>query len=292
MSFEIETAMVDEFTATTYELAQQKTSRLRRAVDTDDVNSEQKSYDFIGVTAMNRRTGRHADTEYNDTPHSRRWLYSEPYDVADLVDKADKVRVLSDPTSRYAMSFQKAAGRQIDDIIIAAFFASVNTGRNGGTPVAFPTATHHILERSTNFELAKVVEATRILNESEEDEEEERFIAPSAANLEFFLVNVTQVQSIDTNTVRALVQGEINTFVGLEWIRSERTSKVGDIRSIPVWQKTAMMLGMAEEAEGSIDRLPQKRNSIQVMIQMDAGSIRMRDTGVVELQADETAAAS
>jgi hypothetical protein len=184
-----------------------------------------------------------------------------------------------------------AAGRQIDDVIIGAFFASVNTGRNGATPVAFPTATHQIVHASQNFRLSKVVQATRILNESEEDEEMERFIAPSAANLEFFLVNVTEVQSIDTNTVRALVQGAIDSFVGMTWIRSQRTAIDGsDIRSVPVWVKDGMMLGMAEEASGSIDRLPTKRNSVQVLLQMDAGAMRFRDTAVVELQVDEGAA--
>jgi hypothetical protein len=289
MSQFIETAMVDEFSADTFHLAQQKFSRLRDTVDTDTVNSEQKSYDQIGLTAMNLRTERHGDTEYNDTPHERRWLYTAPYDVADLVDKPDKVRVLQDPTSRYSQSFQMAAGRQIDDVIIAAYFASVNTGRNGASSAAHP-ASHQVDATAANMTLAKVVECTRILNESEEDEQEERFIIPAAKNLEFFLVNVSEVQSIDTNTVRALVAGTIDTFLGLTWKRSERTNYTAatDIRIIPVYNKSAMMLGMAEEPMGTIDRLPTKRNSIQVLFQMDLGSIRMRDTGVIQLTIDQS----
>ena len=55
-----------------------------------------------------------------DTPHSRRMVTMDSWEWADLIDDADKVRMLIDPTSSYAKAAAAAMGRAMDDEIIAA----------------------------------------------------------------------------------------------------------------------------------------------------------------------------
>ena len=55
-----------------------------------------------------------------DTPHSRRMVTQTEYEWADLIDDADKVQMLIDPTSTYARAAAAAMSRAIDDELIAA----------------------------------------------------------------------------------------------------------------------------------------------------------------------------
>ena len=59
------------------------------------------------------------------------------YEFADLIDDLDKVRMLVDPTSTYALAAAYAMGRAMDDAIITAALGSADTGVAGGTAVAF-----------------------------------------------------------------------------------------------------------------------------------------------------------
>ena len=99
MSTQITTAFVEQYSSNVAMLAQQMGSRLRAAVDVENVTGKNAFFDQVGVTAAQVRTSRHADTPQIDTPHSRRRLSLSSYEWADLIDEQDKVRMLIDPTS-------------------------------------------------------------------------------------------------------------------------------------------------------------------------------------------------
>ena len=79
------------------------------------------------------------DTEYTDTPHRRRMVTLATFEVADLVDRADRRRLLNDPINPYTRSMAAAANRQIDDVIIAKFDAAAATGVDGSGSENFPS---------------------------------------------------------------------------------------------------------------------------------------------------------
>jgi hypothetical protein len=87
MSSEITTAFVEQYSSNVSMLAQQMGSRLRAAVDVENVTGKNSFYDQVGVTAAIQRTSRHADTPQIDTPHSRRRLSLSSYEWADLIDR-------------------------------------------------------------------------------------------------------------------------------------------------------------------------------------------------------------
>jgi hypothetical protein len=285
MSNFITTAFIDEFRAGIDMLAQQEMSRLRSGVRVETVRGEREAFDQLGLTAMSKRTGRHVDTAYTDTPHERRWVIPDAYDVADLVDVPDRLKVLNDPTNEYSRSFAMAAGRQIDDVIVAAFNATATTGGDG-TPGATPFTPGNVIGAgAAGLTIDKILNAKEILDENEEMDGD-RWAVISARQFRD-LLSLVEVTSADFNTVRALTSGRVDGFLGFNFVRSERLPLAVATRSTFFWQKSAMLLGEAQNGTATIDRLPQKRNSMQVLYQMQIGATRMRETGVVEVECVE-----
>lgn len=278
MSVNITTAFIDEFRSGIAHLAQQEMSRLRPAVRVESISSERASFDQLGLTSMNLRTGRHVDTQYTDTPHERRWVVPSSYDVADLVDVPDRLRVLNDPTNEYTRSFAKAAARQIDDVIIAAFDAAAMNGANGAPGGAAYDTGMDVAAGGAGLTIDKILQAKANLDANEEDDSD-RFLVCSSRQFQD-LLSLVEVTSADFNTVKALSSGRVDGYLGFNIIRSERLGLSGSDRKCAYWQKSGMLLGEAQAGKASIDRLPSKRNSMQVLYQMDLGATRMRETAV------------
>ena len=131
MSSEITTAFVQQYSANVQMLSQQMGSRLRDTVRIENIVGKNAFIDQIGVATAQLRTSRNADTPQIDTPHGRRRLSLADYEYADLIDDQDKVRMLIDPTSSYAMRAAEAMDRAMDDVIISAATGAASTGETG-----------------------------------------------------------------------------------------------------------------------------------------------------------------
>ena len=140
MSVQITTAFVNQYHANITLALQQMDTRFRGAVRVEPMNAEYDYFDQIGATTALLRTTRHGDTQYVDTPHTRRRCSLAFYEWADLIDKEDKVQTLSDPTSAYVQNAAAAMFRAMDDVIITAFDGTAYTGKAGG-PAPSSTAT-------------------------------------------------------------------------------------------------------------------------------------------------------
>ena len=110
MSTEINKAFVQQFSNNLIILSQQKGSKLAGTVMRKDVTGKYAHFDRLGATVASLRTSRHGDTPLTDTPHSRRRVQLNDYEVADLIDHQDEVRMLIDPKSAYAQSMGSPCG--------------------------------------------------------------------------------------------------------------------------------------------------------------------------------------
>ena len=140
MSVQITEAMVNQFSANVFHLSQQKGSRLRGLVRNESQKAEAAFHDRIGAVDPQKKVGRHSDTTYQDTPHSRRKITLEDYFYADLCDKEDKIRILQSPESEYTKAAMMSLGRGMDDEIIAAAIGDAYAGKAGGTSVSLPNS--------------------------------------------------------------------------------------------------------------------------------------------------------
>lgn len=288
MSFEITDNFVDQFSNNFFILAQQKESRFQVAVDIDaDIVGQSKSVERIGAGTAADLTTRHGDTQYIDTPHSKRWIDLADSYYADLIDEMDKIRLLADPTSPYVMTAVQALNRKKDDIIIAALTGTARASTASGGNIVLP-AGQKVAASATGMTVDKLIAAKQLLDEAEVDEEESRFIAVTAEQISNLLTD-TEVTSSDFNTVKALVRGEIDTYMGFKFIRSERLNKVSTSRFCPAWAKTGLRLGMGKDVIASIDVLPGKNMSVQVYARQSLGAVRTEEVRVVEIACVETA---
>ena len=287
MSFQITEAFVQQYNSTVSLVSQQKQSRLEPAVRVETIRGTREAFDSIGTVEAQPRGGRHADTPQMDTPHMRRWVTSAPYNWADLVDKPDRLRMLYDPTSPYVQNAVMAFNRAKDKIIINAAFAPAWTGEHGDIQKAFPTG-NIIAHGDTGLTIEKLIQARGMLWRNEVDESEPLFVAVTSFQLEDMLNN-TKVQSADYNTIKALVRGEINSFMGFTFIRTEQLEKEGAARKCIVWSKPGLLLAKAEDITTKVSERGDKNYSTQVYAEMDLGAVRMEDEKVLQLQCKEGA---
>ena len=286
MSVQVTTAFSQQFSSNVYLLSQQKGSKLRGAVREESVTGEKAFFDQIGKTAAIAKTTRHGDTPLVETPHSRRMVTMTTYEWADLVDDSDKVKMLIDPTSSYAQAAAYAMGRAIDDEIITAATGTAKTGKAGSTSTSM-LAANQIANGGTNMTIAKLLDAKKIMDEADVDPDN-RHIVVSPAAIES-LLNTTEVKSSDSNTVKALAQGSLDSYLGYRFHTSTRLALSGNIRTCFAFQGDALMLAVGKDVTARIDERSDKSYSTQVYYCMSVGSTRMEEEKVVQIDIDESA---
>ena len=290
MSIQITTAFVQQYRANVDHLVQQKGSRLRALVRSESQNAEFEFYDRIGATVAQEVTGRHQDTPLINVPHDRRRVSLRDFDWADLIDRPDRIRMLIDPTSPYSQNAAYALGRKMDEIILDAAFGSVYTGKTGSSTVSFPSSQQIAVDfvetgaaTNSGLTIGKLRRAKQILDANEVDPTERRYIAVTAKQVND-LLRTTEVTSADYNTVRALVQGELNSFMGFEFVRTELVrTNASSYRRAVAWAQSGLLLAVGADITVDIGPRRDKRNSTQVYVSASFGATRMEEEKVVEV---------
>lgn len=284
MSFEVSTAFVQDYRSTVQLLLQQRGSKLRGAVTTGTYTGKAaKVVEQIGQVAAQRRTTRHADTPLISTPHDARWVTPKDYEWADLIDDVDKLRMIIDPTSPYALNGALALGRAMDDEIITAFFGTALTGEDGDTSTSFDSG-QQIVSGSTGLTIAKLRAAKKLFLENEVDLDMDSLYLAFTADQHDDLLSETQAISLDYNTKPVLVDGRITSFMGFNFINIERLGVDGaSARRCPAWAKSGVHLGLWDDVKTSIDKRADKSNSTQVYVKGTFGATRIEEGKVVEI---------
>jgi hypothetical protein len=290
MPFTIPQSYVDTFSANIHMLSEQQTSRLIGAVERQDVTGESFAVERLGGVEVNEVLDLGGDTPLNPHPHTRRWGYIKSFDVADRISKVSDIRMLIDPRSNYTMRHAGAMGRSMDDEIIRALGGSAAQGKNAETAVALPAdqKVATAVGPNTGLNWQKLLAAKRILDQNEVDPSFPRFMVVDANDLSQLLVQ-TEVTSADYNTVRALVNGEINTFVGFRFIRSERLPTLSaGVKAAYAWAMPAIRMGVGQTPRSVAAERPDKRHDWQIYTYGSWGAVRVEDAMVVEVATAET----
>ena len=284
MSSQVTTAFVQQYSANIQMLSQQMGSLLRDKVRVESVVGKNAFFDQVGSVTAVEKTSRHSDTPQIDTPHARRRVSLADYEFADLIDQQDKVRLLIDPTSSYAQAAAMAMGRAIDDVIISAALGTAYTGETGSTSTANANTIAH---GSGGLTVAKLRTAKQTLDLSDVDPSIPRHIIVSPRQISD-LLNITEVTSADFNTVKALANGEINTYLGFNFIVSNRLALSSTTRSCIAFAQDGIALGIGKDVNARIDERADKSYATQVYYCMSIGATRMEEDKVVEVQCTES----
>ena len=302
MSTQITTAFVQQYKSEVFHLSQQKGSKLSGLVRNESQNGKSAFYDRLGKAEAVEKTIRHSDTPQIDSEHSRRRVTLKDYVWADLIDKEDLRRLLIDPAGAYAQAAVWGMGRQKDRQIIAAANGSAWGGEDGSTEVVMPNSQK--LQASTgaahsNANVSWLRGIKKKFDANDVDESIPRYGAITSSQLEALLGD-DKIASSDYNTIRALVMGEVNTYMGFQFVRTELldvqvdalsaadttgivgsgTSVVGNRRCV-FWAKDGLLLATADDIETRIEELPNKNYATQVFVSQGIGATRMEEAKVV-----------
>lgn len=285
MSTSVDVAFVQHYSANVLYLAQQKESKLRRAVRIrDNVVGKSTNFERIGATSAVLRTSRHADTPLVSTPHSRRRASLEDYEWADLIDKQDEIRTLLELTSPYAINAAMSMNRTVDDIIIAALgAAAVNVAADDSTSTTAVANT--IVHGSVGLTVDKIRQAARVLDLGDVEMEDRFFVASPHGKED--LLATTEATSSDFVSVKNLVNGTISSFYGFEFIWSTRLPVASTTRTCYAFQKDGMALAIGKDIAQRISERDDKSYATQVYYCLTAGAVRVEEARVVPVEITE-----
>lgn len=293
MSANLPSFYVQQFATNIQLLLQQKGSNLRPFVMSGShVGKQASPVDQIGAVSMQPVTGRFQPIGRVDASVDRRWVFPSDFDLNQLIDSFDKLRLLTDPQSHYVQNAVNAAGRQLDDLILAAVSGTATTGGNAQNSTAFLAgnivANNFGASAATGLTVAKLREGKRILMKNQVDIKNDQIVCVVNAQAHDNLLAEAQVISMDYNDKPVLVDGIVKRFLGIDFVYCERTLINGSSDNIiPLYAKSGLYLGMWNDMATKISQRDDLQGlPWQAYVYMTAGATRLEEKKVVQLLCD------
>lgn len=247
-----------------------------------------ESYKF---TRMGKGIANQKATQADVTPmgvgHDRQTAPMENWNAPEYTDIFDQAEVNFDEKQELAQTIAKALSRREDQLIIDALASVTFAATNDEDP-----NTGRVFDDSatTNFTLDLVRSAAGHLDDIEA-EEGDRHIVLRALALQKLLEDST-VTSSDFATVKALVNGTLDTYMGFTFHKIGTRAEgglpgVAADRVAFAYQKMAIGLAIGIDMKTTIDWIAQKTSWLANGL-LKAGSVAREPQGIVKLQYNET----
>ena len=285
-------SFVQQYNKNLQMLCQQKGSKLRGLVSVEQVTGECAYFEQIGAVEATEAAARngagytyHTETPITDTPYSRRRLDMTTFRLADLIENDDRVKLLIDPTNQTAQTFANALGRAIDMKLLKMAVGTAKTGHDGSTEVELPAGQIVDSTAAAVFNVDKLIEVKTLMDKADVPEED-RYMAVSAADLKNLLKD-QKATSVDYAAVRALVQGQIDTFMGFKFVRiSDKVWTAAGIaaNTAVAFHREGLKLGIGQDIITHIDPRPDRNYATQVYSEINFGACRMDENKVVQVK--------
>ena len=292
MTVSIPVSFVSQYNKNLQMLCQQKGSKLRGLVSVEQVTGECAYFEQIGAVEATEAAARngagytyHTETPITDTPYSRRRLDMTTFRLADLIENDDRVKLLIDPTNQTAQTFANALGRAIDMKLLKMAVGTAKTGHDGSTEVELPVGQIVDSTAAAVFNVDKLIEVKTLMDKADVPEED-RYMAVSAADLKNLLKD-QKATSVDYAAVRALVQGQIDTFMGFKFVRiSDKVWTAAGIaaNTAVAFHREGLKLGIGQDIITHIDPRPDRNYATQVYSEINFGACRMDENKVVQVK--------
>jgi len=300
----IPTNFVDDFKNDLYHVCQQKQSLFERAVMIESiVGAEDKAFDMIDKMEMQNKEGRNPNTPRNDISTQRRWVSTDPYHNAYQFDMDDDLSHKLDPAGATVTSLRRGRNRKVDDIILAAFDATVSSGRrnnsstitwkasagntkytdtSGGRTIPHDCSEGNCSSADTGMTAEKAELIVEYFAKNEVDEEIPIFcaISPRQATQ---LFGQEQYTNIDYNDRKPLATGRyLREWMGINWIQSNKIVK-GSLNDVDsghnvyrcwAWARDGIILGVSDSITVKLTEESTLSYAQQVYVHMNMGAMR------------------
>jgi hypothetical protein len=200
------------------------------------------------------------------------------YIAAEYSDIFNQAKINFDERSELVQVVSKSIGRRADQLIIDALDAASSS----------LTVATTVGGAGTNLNLDKLIEAKKLMDAGNVPMEG-RHILIHANNLSG-LLGETEVTSSDYNSVKALVGGEINTFLGFNFHvigdRDEGGLPKPSTRTCYAWHQQAVGMAEGMGVRTEINYIPEKTSHL-VASMFSAGAVGIDAGGIVEISCTE-----
>ncbi len=291
-------------------LLQEKGSKLRGTVTEGSYVGKQASpVDQISAVEALDVTNRFAPMGRVDATLDRRWVLPSDFDLPQLIDTFDKLRLLTDPESHYTQNAVMAFGRKMDRLIILAFNGTSKTGEQGATSTLFGNSVSGANQVTVSFAgtnskltVAKLLDIKRQMRVNHVDFDTEEVYCGLTAADEASLLNEIQIISSDFNggDRPVLKDGKVQRFLGMNFVYCEMIETVAgkglgvaptggtantNLAEIPVWVKSGMHLGIWNDITSNISRRNDLRGEPwQSYVYATFGATRLEENKVYNVE--------
>jgi hypothetical protein len=277
-------------------LLQQKESKFAASVMVGSHTGEQASpVDQVGKVEMNPVNSRFQPKQRTDANVDRRWVTPESWDLQQLVDTFDKLKMVSDVNSAYVQNTVAAMNRRKDRTIISAFFGTSLTGKTGTTNTTFPTSTDTNVvgvsygATTSNLSVAKLKKGIELLLSNDVDLDEEEVFCGLGPKQNTALLN--DIEVIDGNFKGANIdsKGRLMSWNGIQFRHSNLFANgtddaAGTSRAIPLWCKSGMHLGVWQDDVRRIRQAEElKGNPWEIYAYQSFGATRIEEGKVIRI---------
>jgi hypothetical protein len=277
--------------------SQQEDSRLQGSVEPETIRGKELVFDCYKPVVLTQRERGQAygfdpavsvgNKEYAETETERRQVTAEFFEYAELFDPRDESALERSlrPDGSYARNVVAAFNRKKDEVILEAFDATV-TRYGGGVgnfaPSAAMTAAGTTAGTLTVDDLIAASVALRTnasiagpptVGGPEGGTGYHIALHPQAIG---DLLSSQEVTSADYNTVRALMTGDINTFMGFTF--HEVPTMTATVAYC--YHSSGMIFGMNQDMVVRFDEIPERGYSLQAFHSMGLAAMRT-DEGLV-----------
>ena len=286
MSATITASFIDQFSDNLHHLVEQKASKLRASVKIENAKGEKHFFDRLGVFSASEVIGRLESTVLQDPAHSRRMASVKRYEASTYLDDIDKLKMLIDPTSDYAMKLARAHGKNLDDVILSALLNAADTGRDGSGSAAFDS-NQQIAHGSAGFTVAKFNQALRLLEANEVDVDGVKlFLALGAKGVEDLLGDTSnQITSMDFQDGKVLSTGKLPSFRGVNIVRTQRVpdETAGTTSRALLYTEDTCKVAIAKDIEVKTAERADLNFVQQISTYMMFGAVRMEEETIVDI---------
>ena len=272
---------------------QEKSLLFDRVYVKSDITGKCFYQDQIGKWEMSAKTSVNPDTPQNDPNLSRTRVDIATYNDARMIDRSLNLQEFSDPMSQTSICISSSVGIQMDKLIYEALGGTAYRGETGGTAVSFPAAktvaaNYSSSGNNTGLTTTKIRRAAKLLDARGVPHYDRTFVC-SATGLEQ-LLGTTVVTNSDYNAVKALVAGEIDTWMGFKFVvlPDGIINVASNIADYFAFQKTGVCFGMLEELFLRVEERADKSYSKQIYYEINAGAARLEEAKVIKVKSDES----
>jgi hypothetical protein len=202
----------------------------------------------------------------------------EDYIAAEYSDIFQQSHINFDERSELVQVVSKSIARRMDQIMIDALNAATGTS----------TVATTVGGAGTNMNIEKLRATAKAMNEKNVPSES-RHLLMHASQLDAML-GETEITSQDFAAVKALVQGEVNTFMGFNILtmgdRDEGGIPKPSTRTCFAWHTDSMGYAESMAQKTEVNYVPEK-TSFLVSSMFSAGSVAIDGEGIVKISCTE-----